>query len=167
MIEREASAIEPGATDAVVAERPRRTQRSGAPRLFARLGLAIVHPRWALTVAVDRAYAGRSGSDLIAAIVLLLAATQLRGLATAVWLGSSIDLGLGMRAAIRVLTGTLTVDLGLLVLGALVVFGPAVLARKLSGALSRGLTLPRQRARFRSAHDIIVFSPRPCAEVRM
>ena len=154
MIEREAKASEPAANDGAVngaqdasdasdastrandavAERHRRGPRSGAPSFLARLGLAIAHPRWALTVAVDRQHAGRSGSDLIAAILLLLAATQLRGLATAVWLGSSVDLGLGMRAALRVLTGTLTVDLGLLVLGALVVFALAGARRDLGRA---------------------------------
>lgn len=104
------------------------------PSLFTRLGLAIVQPRRALTAAADRRHAGRSGSDLIAAIVLVLAATQLRGLATAVWLGSSADVGLGLRAAMRVLTGSLTVDLGLLVLGAVVVFALAGAHRNLGRA---------------------------------
>lgn len=94
----------------------------GSPSFLGRLGLAIAYPRRALAVAADRRHAGRSGSDLIAAIVLVLAATRLRGFATAAWLGSSVDLGVGMRAALLVLTSTLTVDLGLLVLGALVVF---------------------------------------------
>ena len=111
---------------------------SGGPRFFTRfgtrLGLAIAHPRWALTVAADRDHAGRSGSDLIAALLLLLAATQLRGLATAVWLGSSVEPGLGIRAALRVLTGALTVDLGLLVLGALVLFALAGARRNLGRA---------------------------------
>jgi thiol-disulfide isomerase/thioredoxin len=110
------------------------TKVPGGPRFFTRLGLAIAHPRWALAVAADRDHAGRSGSDLIVAIVLLLAATQLRGIATAVWLGSSVDPGLGLRAAMRVLTGTLTVDLGLLVLGALVVFSLAGARRNLGRA---------------------------------
>lgn len=94
----------------------------GSPRFWERLGLAITRPRWALSVAADRDHAGRSGSDLIAVIALLLAATQLRGLATAVWFGSSVEVGLGLRVAMRVLTGALSLDLGLLVLGALVVF---------------------------------------------
>src|SRR5262249_40348206 len=130
----DASDARTGANDAVVAERLSRARRADVPRFGGRLGLAIAHPRWALTVAVDRKHAGRSGSDLIAAIVLLLAATQLRGLATAVWLGSSVDLGLGMRAALRVLTGTLTIDLALLVLGALVVFALAGARRDLGRA---------------------------------
>jgi len=135
--EREANAIRSDATGGA-GTTPRRADvqpvRSPPLRLFTRLGLAIAHPRWAVTVAADRDHAGRSGSDLIAAIALLLAATQLRGLATAVWLGSSVEPGLGMRAAMRVLTGALTVDLGLLVLGALVVFAVAGARRNLGRA---------------------------------
>jgi thiol-disulfide isomerase/thioredoxin len=104
------------------------------PGLFTRLGLAIVHPRWALTVAADRRHAGRSGSDLIAAILLVLAATQLRWLVSAAWLGTAVQAGLGLRAAVRVLTGTLTFDLALLVLGALVVFAGAGARRNLGRA---------------------------------
>jgi len=104
------------------------------PGFLPRLGLAITSPRWALTLAGDRGQAGRSGSDLILAITLVLAATQLRGLATAVWLASSVDLGLGVRAATRVLTGALTVDLGLLVIAALAVFGLAGANRNLGRA---------------------------------
>jgi thiol-disulfide isomerase/thioredoxin len=128
MSERDANA--PGAVPDAV---PRPATPRG-PRLLTRLGLAIVHPRWALTVAADRRNAGRSGSDLIAAIALVLAGTHLRGVATAVWLGSSVDVGLGLRAALRVLTGALTVDLGLLVLGALVVFALAGARRNLGRA---------------------------------
>ena len=105
-----------------------------SPRFLARLGLAIAHPRWALTVAADRDHAGRSGSDLIAAIALLLAASQLRGLASAVWLGAAVDPGLGVRAAMRVITDVLTLDLAFLVLGALVVFGFAGARRNLGRA---------------------------------
>jgi thiol-disulfide isomerase/thioredoxin len=104
------------------------------PGLVARIGLALRHPRWALTLAADRSYAGRSGSDLVAAMAGLLLATQLRGLASAVWLGTAVEAGLGVRAAIRVLTGALTVDLGLLVVGALVVFGLAGARRNLGRA---------------------------------
>jgi len=112
--------------DAAPAARP--------PGFLARLGLAIVHPRWALTVAMDRTHAGRSGSDLILAICLVLAGTQLRGLASAVWLGSVASPSLGLRAAVRVLTGALTVDLGLLLLGALAVFALAGAKRNLGRA---------------------------------
>ena len=108
--------------DRAVSPRAPEPRTPGSPRFLARLGLAIAHPRWALTVAADRRHAGRSASDLITAMVLLLAATRLRGLATAVWLGSSVAPGIGVRAALQVVTGALTIDLGLLVLGALVVF---------------------------------------------
>jgi thiol-disulfide isomerase/thioredoxin len=121
--------IEPAPGDGTAADRDApapgpepRAMAPGSPSFLGRLGLAIAYPRRALAVAADRHHAGRSGSDLIAAIVLVLAATRLRGFATAAWLGGSVDLGVGIRAALLVLTTTLTVDLGLLVLGALVVF---------------------------------------------
>lgn len=100
----------------------------------ARLGLAITHPRWALAVASDRKHAGRSGSDLIAMIGLLLLATQLRGLFAAAWLGSAASAGLGMRAAMHVLTRALTFDLGFLVLAALLLFALAGPRRNLGRA---------------------------------
>jgi thiol-disulfide isomerase/thioredoxin len=105
-----------------------------SPGWLTRIGLAIGRPRWALAIAVDRRYAGRSGSDLIAMIAVLLAATQLRWLAAAAWLGGAVDAGLGLRAAMRVLTGALTVDLGALLIGALVVFALAGRRRNLGRA---------------------------------
>ena len=104
------------------------------PGLFTRLGLAIVHPRWALTLAGDRRTAGRSGSDMIAAFILLLLGTQLRGLASALWFATSVDAGFGLHTAIRVLTGALTMDLGLLVIGAIVLFALAGKHRNLGRA---------------------------------
>jgi thiol-disulfide isomerase/thioredoxin len=105
-----------------------------SPGLAARLGLAVIHPRWALTVAGDRRYAGRSGTDLIVAIVVLLAATQMRRLATGIWLGGAVEPALGLRAVVHVLSGALTVTLGLLVLGAGVVFAAAGPRRNLGRA---------------------------------
>jgi thiol-disulfide isomerase/thioredoxin len=105
-----------------------------APGLFARLGLAIVSPRWALALAGAREHTGRSGSDLLAALALVIAATQLRGLATAVWLAVGIEPALGIRLLLRVLSGALTTDLGLLVLGGLVVFACAGPRRSLGRA---------------------------------
>lgn len=99
-----------------------------------RIGLAVGRPRWALAIAADRRYAGRSGSDLIAMIAVLLAATQLRWLAAAAWLGGAVDAGLGVRAAMRVVTGALTVDLGALLVGALAVFALAGRRRNLGRA---------------------------------
>jgi thiol-disulfide isomerase/thioredoxin len=107
---------------------------SRSPGFAARLGLAILHPRWALTVAADRRHAGRSGTDLIVAILLLLVGTQLRRLATAIWLGGAVEPGLGVRAVTHVLSGALTVTLGLLVLGAGVVFALAGPRRNLGRA---------------------------------
>jgi thiol-disulfide isomerase/thioredoxin len=105
-----------------------------APRFVARLGLAVVSPRWALAVAGDRRFAGRSGSDFIVAILLLLAATQLRGLIGAVWLGIAVNFGFGLRALMHVLTRALTVDLAFLVLGAIVVWAAAGAKRNLGRA---------------------------------
>jgi len=99
--------------------------RPTSPGFLARLGLAITEPRWALAAAADRAHAGRSGSDLIAVIALVLAATQLRGLASAVWLGVSVGAELGIRVAVKVLGGALGLPVTLFVLGALVVFALA------------------------------------------
>lgn len=95
---------------------------SGGPGFVARIGLAVTHPRWALSLASDRDQAGRSGSDLIALIGLLLLATQLRGLFAGAWLGAAVSPGLGMRAAMHVLTRALTVDLGFLVVAAFLLF---------------------------------------------
>ena len=123
-----------GGSSAVSAAKAGAEPRSAAPGLIVRLGLAVSRPRWALSLAGDRAVAGRSGSDLIAVIILVLAATQLRGLATAVLLGSEVEPGFGVRAATRVLTEALTLDLGLLVVGALVVFALAGGRRSLGRA---------------------------------
>jgi thiol-disulfide isomerase/thioredoxin len=99
-----------------------------------RIGLAIARPRYALALAADRKHAGRSGSDLILLILLLLAATQLRSLVGAVWLGKAVDSMLGLRAAMQILTRTLTVDLAFLVLGAFVVFAAGGAKRNLGRA---------------------------------
>jgi len=87
-----------------------------------RIGLAIVQPRHALAIAGGRRHAGRSGSDLLKLLVLMLAATQLRGLVGAIWMAVAVDASLGIRAAIQVMTRSLTVDLALLVIGALVLY---------------------------------------------
>jgi thiol-disulfide isomerase/thioredoxin len=99
-----------------------------------RIGLAIVHPRWALAAAGDRKHPGRSGSDLLAAIALLLVATQLAGIVAGVWLGAVVEWGLGARALVDLLTQTLAVDLGFLVVGALILFGAAGPRRELGRA---------------------------------
>jgi thiol-disulfide isomerase/thioredoxin len=108
--------------------------KSTGPRLLARLGLAIVRPRWALALAGDRRNAGRSGSDLILLILIVLAATQLRGFVGAIWLGKAVDASIGLRATTQILTRALTVDLAFLVLGALVLFVAAGPKRNLGRA---------------------------------
>jgi thiol-disulfide isomerase/thioredoxin len=105
-----------------------------SPGFFARLGLAITRPRWALAVAADRNHAGRSGSDLILLILMLLVATQLRGFVGAAWLGKAVDAQIGLRAFVTILTRTLTVDLAFLVLGAFVLFATAGSKRNLGRA---------------------------------
>ncbi|MDB4958905.1 MAG: alkyl hydroperoxide reductase/Thiol specific antioxidant/Mal allergen [Myxococcales bacterium] len=99
-----------------------------------RIGLAIVHPRWALSIAGDRQNAGRSGSDLLLAIVVLLVATRLRAVIAAVWLGAAVEGALGARAFVNVLTRTLTVDLGFLVIGAVLLWSFAGKRRDLGRA---------------------------------
>jgi thiol-disulfide isomerase/thioredoxin len=88
----------------------------------ARVGLAIVRPRAALALAGDRQHAGRSGSDLLVAMSGLVAATQLRALVTAVWLGVAVAGALGVRAAVQTLTDALVVALGFLVVGAALIY---------------------------------------------
>ncbi|MBA3459166.1 MAG: TlpA family protein disulfide reductase [Deltaproteobacteria bacterium] len=99
-----------------------------------RLGLVVTNPRWALALAADRNHAGRSGSDLIALIGLLLLATQLRGLFAAAWLAREVDTGLGLRGVMHVLTRALTVNLGFLVLAAFLVFVLSGIKRNLGRA---------------------------------
>ena len=117
---------DPGAPAAAPAGRP--------VSWVARVGLAIADPRWALAIAGERANAGRSGSDLIALIGVLLVATQLRGLVAAAWIGGVVQVSLGLRAATTLLTHTLTIDLGFLVVGALVLFAAAGPRRRLGRA---------------------------------
>ena len=103
-------------------------------RFSARLGLAITNPRWALSLAGDRTHAGRSGTDLFLVILMMLAATQLRGLFSAAWLGFAVHAGLGVRALIQVLTRTLTVELAFLVIAALAMWLAAGTKRDLGRA---------------------------------
>ncbi|MGE0401326.1 MAG: TlpA family protein disulfide reductase [Kofleriaceae bacterium] len=67
-------------------------------------------------------------------IALVLFATQLRGLVGAAWLAKEVGFGLGMRGAIQVLTRALTVELGFLVVAALVLFAIGGARRNLGRA---------------------------------
>jgi thiol-disulfide isomerase/thioredoxin len=90
--------------------------------LVERIGLALVRPRSALAVAGDRRHTGRSGSDLLVAIFVLLAATQLRALIAAGWLGFAVDGALGVRAVVHTLTDALVLVLVCLVVAASVIY---------------------------------------------
>jgi thiol-disulfide isomerase/thioredoxin len=105
-----------------------------SPGLVVRLGMVISDPRWTLAAAGDRRHAGRSGSDLLAAIAVVLVATQLRAVASAVWLAVEVAPGFGVRAALRALTDALTLPLVLLVVGGLAVFALAGSRRSLGRA---------------------------------
>jgi cytochrome c biogenesis protein CcmG/thiol:disulfide interchange protein DsbE len=86
-----------------------------------RLGLAITAPRDALAIAGQRRHAGRSGSDLLAAIAILLVATELRWIIQALWLGATVAASVGLRALVQTLTGTVALDLGLLAIAAAII----------------------------------------------
>jgi thiol-disulfide isomerase/thioredoxin len=105
-----------------------------SPSFPERIGLAITRPRWALAAAADRRYAGRSGSDLIKMIALLLVATQLRRLFAAGWLAVAVEISFGLRGFTQVLTEALTVDLAFLVVGAVALWALAGPKRELGRA---------------------------------
>ncbi len=96
--------------------------RPVATSFVSRMGLAVAKPRWALAIAGGRKHPGRSGSDLLKMLMLVLVATQLRGLIGAVWLGAVVEATLGVQAAIRVMTGSLTITLAFLVIAALLLY---------------------------------------------
>lgn len=104
------------------------------PGFVGRVGLTILHPRWALAVGGDRRRAGGSGSDLLALITIVLVATQLRGLVYAGWIAISVNSGLGGRIAATVLTQALAVELGFLVVGATLIYVAAGKRRELGRA---------------------------------
>ncbi len=95
---------------------------SDQPSFVTRLGLAVVEPRWAFAVAGDRRNPGRSGSDLLRTIGIALMAGQLRALVVAVWLAAAVHPGLGVRMVGAVVSAALTLPLGFLLLGAVVLW---------------------------------------------
>jgi thiol-disulfide isomerase/thioredoxin len=102
--------------------------------IIERLGLAIVRPRSALALAGDRDHAGRSGSDLLVAILVLIAATQLRAIVAAIWLGVAVGGALGVRALVQTLSDTLVIDLGFLVVSAAIIYAATGGKRELGRA---------------------------------
>lgn len=102
--------------------------------MLARLGLAVVRPRDALAIAGHRDHAGRSGSDLLVAMLVLVLVTQARALVSALWLASAVEVSLGARAIVQLLTDAVAIDLGFLVIGALGIWAAAGPRRELGRA---------------------------------
>jgi len=113
-------------------------------RLLTRFGLAVVKPRAALATAGDRDHAGRSGTDLLIAIAVLVLVTQARAVVSAVWLGAAVEVTLGLRAMVQTLTDVLAIDLGFLLLGSLAIWAASGPRRDLGRAsdLSSVAVLP-------------------------
>lgn len=91
------------------------------PSRIARFGLALTAPSRAFAVAAAPGAAGRAGSDVLIALLLVLVAGELRWLVQAAWLGIALDASVGLAALVHVLTSALAVDLGLLVVAAAVI----------------------------------------------
>ena len=77
-----------------------------------------MRPRAALAAAGNRAHAGRSGTDLLAAILVLIVATRLRTLVQAGWAGGVLGPRYAVQLVVQLLTDTLTIPLGILVIAA-------------------------------------------------
>jgi peroxiredoxin len=95
---------------------------AAGPGAIARLGLALVAPRWALAVADQPEHAGRSGNDLIRLLGLLLLSVHTRRIVAAVWLATAVGMMAGLRGVAAVLSEALTVDLAFLVVATLVLW---------------------------------------------
>jgi thiol-disulfide isomerase/thioredoxin len=107
------------------------------PGAIARFGLALVAPRFALALADQPAHAGRSGSDLIRLLGLLLVSVHTRRLVAAVWLAVAVGLMAGLRGVAAVLSEALTVDLAFLVVATLVLWLAAGPRRSLGRAFDQ------------------------------
>jgi thiol-disulfide isomerase/thioredoxin len=95
---------------------------SGRTRIIDRVGLALVRPRAAMALAGDRRDAGRSGTDLLVVIIVVLFATQLRAIIAATWLGVVVEPSLGVRAIVQTLSDALVLVLGCLVVAAAIIY---------------------------------------------
>lgn len=107
---------------------------SSEPGFIARLGLAIIAPGWAISVAGDRRNPGRAGSDLMKVILMLLASAHLRGVVVAGWLTLGVSAQLGLRTLSAVFSSALTAPLAFLVIAAAVLWLVAGRARNLGRA---------------------------------
>jgi thiol-disulfide isomerase/thioredoxin len=86
--------------------------------LVSRWGSALAQPRDALARALAPVHAGRASADLLALLVLLAVATRLRAFVAAGWLAASVDLGVGLRAALDVFSLAVAMPLGVVAIAA-------------------------------------------------
>jgi thiol-disulfide isomerase/thioredoxin len=100
--------------------------------------MAITRPQAALALAGNRKHAGRSGSDLLGMLCVLVLATQLRALVSTFWLAALVSWGLAGRAFVQLVQGMFTIDLGVLVVAALVIFTAAGRRREVGRAFDLG-----------------------------
>jgi thiol-disulfide isomerase/thioredoxin len=102
-----------------------------------RLGLALVAPRCALATADQHVDAGRSGSDLIRLLGVLLVSVHLRRLVAAGWLAVTVGFTAGLTGLAAVLSQALTVDLAFLVVATAVLWLAAGARRSLGRAFDQ------------------------------
>jgi thiol-disulfide isomerase/thioredoxin len=92
------------------------------PGRLTRLGLALVRPRAALAVADHPDESGRAGTDLVVLLLIAVVAVHLRSVVSTIWLASVIDLGIGLRALLNVVAGSVTTTLAWLLIGAALIW---------------------------------------------
>jgi len=90
-----------------------------------------VNPRAAFALAGDRDHAGRSGSDLLVSLVVLILATRLRVLVQAGWAGAALGAQYAIRLVVQLLTDALTIDLGILLIAGVAIWASAGPRRQL------------------------------------
>ena len=93
-----------------------------------------MRPRAALATAGDRDHAGRSGTDLLVAILGLILATRLRTLVQAGWTGGVLGGKYAVQLVVQLLTDTLTIPLGILIIAAVAIWASAGKRRQLGRA---------------------------------
>jgi thiol-disulfide isomerase/thioredoxin len=108
-----------------------------SPGLLTRIGLALVAPRWAMAVADTAGEAGRSGTDLIRALGVLLLSVHTRRLVAAVWLAVAVGFLPGLRGVAAVLSQALTIDLAFLVVATMLLWVAAGPRRALGRAFDQ------------------------------
>jgi thiol-disulfide isomerase/thioredoxin len=102
--------------------------------IWKRWGWALAQPRAALARALEPGQAGRASADLLALLVLVVVATQVRALVGAAWLAVRIDIGIGLRAVLDVFSLALALPLAILAIGTAVLWLGAGLTRQLGRA---------------------------------